>query len=115
MSRRIGKAIPRRWLAPGERIIVQNATTSWGRVSFVIEAQPTKYLVNITYPGPTFAPADGIKLRIRAPPPKILSSATIGGKPTPVNATEETIMLPHPLPRRAHLESIIVNVADAKH
>ena len=104
----IGKAIPRAWLAAGEHISVQNATTRWGRISFSIHAAPTAYTVSLTLP-PTCCES-GVKLRIRAPSPKKIVSATVGGKAVTVNATEETVVL-SPLPQRADLASIVVTVA----
>ena len=105
----IGKAIPRAWLAAGERIEVQNATTRWGRLSFSIEATSSAYTVNLALP-PGCCDS-GVKVRIRAPSPKKLVGATVGGKPAIINATEETVLLPSALPPPSDLANIIVNVA----
>ena len=44
----IGRALPREWLKPGERISMTNATTFYGRLSFVIEAAVSRFHVNVT-------------------------------------------------------------------
>jgi hypothetical protein len=94
----VGKATPRAWLEAGETIEVHNATTRWGRMSFTIRAAATghSYTVQLALP-PTCCEA-GVRLRIRAPLPKKITSATAAGQPLVVNATEETVALP-PSPR----------------
>ena len=117
----IGKAIPRAWLALGEKVIVRNTTSRYGRLSFVIAAAaPGRYHVNVTFSSRFAAspPPGGLKIRIRSPefPGKKITGATVGGKPVPlatINATEETVAIdrPHlwPLP---DLENIVVVVGD---
>ena len=104
----LGKATPRGWLAAGEApLVVERATTRWGRVSFSMSASNSSsssssssggggggaYTVsaNVSLPAgaaasapaaPAFA-MGGLRLRIRAPPPHSgqLSSVSVGGKP----------------------------------
>eukprot|EP01045_Picozoa_sp_COSAG04_P005840 COSAG04_NODE_277_length_18399_cov_3.036066_7_plen_333_part_00 len=97
----VGRACPRAWLAPGERIAMTNATTAYGRISVVIEAAAATghYHVSL-HPSERFAaspPPGGIALRIRSPlyaEGKRITAATAGGKPVPaaaINATAETV------------------------
>ena len=60
-----GKAIPRAWLAAGERIAVQNATTRWGRLSFSIAAAAAGDSYTVSLALPPACCESGVKLRIR--------------------------------------------------
>ena len=108
----LAKATPRAWLAPGEDpIIVSNATTRYGRLSFTVQppsapstsandaAADSVYTVavNVTAPS-TFAttskPAGGLQVRARAPLEHAgrMSKVTVGGKAwTSFDAGTETI------------------------
>ena len=46
----LGKAVPRVWLSPGERVSVQRAPTRYGRVSLTIVAAVSTVDVNVTLP-----------------------------------------------------------------
>ena len=85
----LGKAVPRDWLAVGEQpLVVQRATTRYGRVSFSLAATQSSsaYIVhgNVTLPKSfaAAAPAGGLVVRIRAPLKHAgkLSGVTVGGK-----------------------------------
>jgi hypothetical protein len=117
----VGRACPRVWLAPGERISMNNATTAYGRISIVIEAAAASaghYYVSLK-PSERFVaspPPGGIALRIRSPlftEGKRIMAATVGGKPVPasaINATAETVSFAT-LPVVGDLASITVTVA----
>jgi hypothetical protein len=120
----IGRAIPREWLNPGERISLINATTFFGRISFVIKAAsatPGHYHVNLTLSDRFAAapPAGGIALRLRAPgflQGQKISGATLGGVALPasaINATAEVVMFSAAdlATKRKDLQSITVTVA----
>jgi hypothetical protein len=97
----LAKALPRDWLAAGaEEVVVEDATTRYGRVSYRLSAKLDSgaYTVsaNVTLP-PSYGkspPAGGMRLRLRAPKAyaRKLKSVTIGGKPwSAIDAEAETI------------------------
>jgi len=107
----LAKATPRDWLAPGTpTLVVTNATSRYGRVSFrVVAASATTagasdarggYTVhaNVSLPA-AYAPPGGLKLRLRVPLPHAgkLKSVTVGGNAwSAVDAAEETISFSAP-------------------
>lgn len=103
----LAKAVPRDWLAVGqEPVVVRNATTRFGRVSYTMQASSSYagYAVkaNVILP-PAFgaaatAPSGGVRLRLRAPVELAgkLSSVTVGGKPWAMfDAKAETVDFTH--------------------
>jgi hypothetical protein len=60
---RLGYATPRAWLAPGKRIEVRNAPTSFGPVSYTIESRANDVLVTVEVP----PEATDVSLRLRLP------------------------------------------------
>jgi hypothetical protein len=60
---RLAYATPRAWLAPGRRIEVQNAPTSFGPVSYTLESSAADVLVTIEVP----PEATRLALRLRMP------------------------------------------------
>ena len=77
----VGKALPREWLGAGvEPVVVSNATTRYGRVSYTMSADtdtaadtaaPFTVTASVSLPA-TFAgpagPAGGVRVRVRWPP-----------------------------------------------
>ena len=88
----LGKALPRVWL-DGDSVGIARAPTRGGRVSFTLNGSSAAIVANVTLPAGFAWPLGGIKLRLRVPgfPARWIASATVGGKPWPVNATEETL------------------------
>jgi hypothetical protein len=97
----LAKALPRDWLEPGsEQVMVENATTRYGRVSYRLSARVAggTYTVsaNVTLPASysKTPPAGGVRLRVRAPAAyaRKLKSVIVGGKAwTSFDAKAETI------------------------
>ena len=98
----VAKATPRDWLKQGEApLVVDGATTRYGRVSFALEATASAgsvYTVhgNVTVPASLSKdpPPGGLVLRLRAPLEHAgkLSGVTVGGKAwSAFSAAEETI------------------------
>jgi hypothetical protein len=56
------RAIPRRWLAPGETVRVRHVPTRWGPVSFEVHAETARVHVNVT-PPPALRGAILVRLR----------------------------------------------------
>lgn len=110
----LGKAIPRVWLSEGERVLIHEAPTRYGRVSLEISARSSEiFEANITLPTGFSWPAGGIRLRLRTPgfPGKRLANATVAGKPWPVNATEESVAFAPNAVSTQDLQAVVVNTA----
>eukprot|EP01043_Picozoa_sp_COSAG02_P108137 COSAG02_NODE_44160_length_368_cov_1.148699_1_plen_122_part_11 len=105
----LARAVPRVWLKSGKRVAVQDSPTRYGRISYSIEPQNNGSIhANITLPIEMKIPPGGLKLRLRAPGQKKLSSATVGGTPWLINATEETIaFVGESFPTTASLQRIV--------
>ncbi|MDQ3067548.1 MAG: hypothetical protein M3R12_10425 [Actinomycetota bacterium] len=82
-------ATPRPWLRAGRRIAVSRAPTSFGPVSYSIEARTDTILATVE--APARPAAKSLKLRVRLPRGQRVESATVNGKP--VQAAGETIDL----------------------
>ena len=97
----LAKALPRDWLAPdAEEVVVSNATTRYGRVSYRLSAQLLSgtYTVAASVVLPQSysksPPAGGVRLRLRAPAAyaRKLKSVSVGGKPwSAIDAEAETL------------------------
>jgi len=78
---------PRPWLRAGRRIAVRRAATSFGPVSYTIEARTDSILATIDVPK---RPAPkSLKLRLRLPRGQRVESATVNGKPVEPPAGEK--------------------------
>jgi hypothetical protein len=72
-------ATPRAWLAPGKRVAVRNAPTSFGPVSFSITSQEGELRVAIDVPN--LAPVHELRLRLRLPAGQRISGVMLDGRP----------------------------------
>ena len=70
-------ATPRPWLRPGRKILVRDAPTSFGRVSYSIEALPGALRVQLAIP----ERAALVKLRLRLPRGNGITAVTLNGHP----------------------------------
>jgi hypothetical protein len=96
-------ATPRTWLKPGRRIVVSGAPTSFGSVSFALDAFESSVRARVTVP--ERGPLQRLKLRLRLPRGRAISSVTLGGRPfTSVDRTTETLDLSG---RRGTLELVV--------
>jgi hypothetical protein len=85
-------ATPRAWLRPGRRILVRNAPTSFGPVSFMLEAGGSSVHASVTVP--ERAPPRTLKLRLRLPRDRRITSVTLDGRPfTAFDRATETLDL----------------------
>ena len=76
---RLAYATPRAWLAPGKRIVVEGAPTSFGEVSFSLRSVPGTVLVSLTVP-----PRRGLnslRLRLRLPRGRRIEEVELAGQP----------------------------------
>jgi hypothetical protein len=96
-------ATPRTWLKPGRRIVVSGAPTSFGSVSFALDAFESSVRARVTVP--ERGPLQRLKLRLRLPRGRAISSVTLGGRPfTSVDRTTGTLDLSG---RRGTLELVV--------
>jgi hypothetical protein len=81
---------PRAWLEPGQRIDVRRLQTSFGPISYSIDAGPTAVRVALDVPAGLTGP---LRLRLRLPAGQRLGAVTVGGRPFDRFADPETIDL----------------------
>ena len=93
----LGRAVPRAWLAQGQRVGADGVPTAYGRLSFALCSSidaSTDVQANVSLPASllTAPPSGGFTLRLRVPGKLELQSATVGGQPwAAINATDATI------------------------
>jgi hypothetical protein len=71
-------ATPRAWLRPGQRILVRNAPTSFGRISFTIAAAPRSVRVHLEVPAARSLRI--LRLRLRTPSRTLIASVSLDGR-----------------------------------
>ena len=81
---------PRSWLEPGKRVEVRRLQTSFGRLSYSIDAAPSAVRVSLDVPAGLAGP---LRLRLRLPAGQRLGAVTIGGVPFDRFADPETLDL----------------------
>ena len=87
----LGYATPRAWLAPGRRIAVRNAPTSFGPLSFEITSAAGAIRASIDVPrGRT---PRTLHMRFRLPPGRTASTVLVSGRPGRLNGDAETVDL----------------------
>ena len=96
-------ATPRTWLKPGRRLVVRGAPTRFGPVSFALDAFESSVHARVTVP--ERGPPQRLKLRLRLPRGRHISSVTLGGRPfTSIDRTTGTLDLSG---RRGTLELVV--------
>ena len=81
---------PRAWLEPGKRIEVRKLQTSFGPLSYSLDAGPTSVRVALDVPAGLTGP---LRLRLRLPAGQKLGAVTLGGLPFIRFADPETLDL----------------------
>lgn len=81
---------PRAWLEPGKRIEVRRLRTSFGPLTYSLDAGPANVRVALDVPGGLSGP---LRLRLRLPAGQRLGSVTLGGLPFTRLADPETLDL----------------------
>jgi hypothetical protein len=74
----LGFATPRAWLAPGKRIAVRGVRTSFGLLSYTLDAQAGS--IHAVVDVPARAVLATLKLRLRLPAGERISAVSLGGK-----------------------------------
>ncbi len=98
----IGRAIPRAWLAPGKRVVVRNAPTTFGPVSFTLESPADSNVIRVHLEPPTRTTPRAIRLVVRHPRGQPIASARLNGEGV-TGFRGETLVLPPPT-APAHIE-----------
>jgi hypothetical protein len=112
-----GRATPRTWLAADKTspVALRGAPTSYGKLSFSMQATGTKTIAaNVTLGSGFRWPAGGLTLRLRSPsyPALKISSVKVGGVSWSVfNATAETVTIAKAPQSLAALEDIVATLA----
>jgi hypothetical protein len=74
------RATPRRWLAPGQRIVVERAATRWGMVSFAVSTKDDGSVAAQIRLRRADFPAE-LRLRLRRPDARPIRAVTVNGQP----------------------------------
>ncbi len=83
-------ATPRGWLAPGKTIRVDNAPTSFGRLSYSIERKGSRIVAHVAAPPGT----PSLRLRLRVPAREGLGAVRLGARRLQFDRTTGTVTLP---------------------
>jgi hypothetical protein len=85
------RSTPRAWLEAGKSIIVRDAPTSFGPVSYSIKRQQNVVHIDVTPPA-SLAPVT-LRLRLRLPTGQRIATVNLSGDPVPFLAKTGTIDL----------------------
>jgi hypothetical protein len=93
----LGQATPRKWLEDGKRILVENAPTYFGPVSFQIESHASSGTINANVTLQNALGLSNLLLRLRHPDSKKIHSVTVNGANwTDIDKQKETIRITAP-------------------
>ncbi len=91
----LGQAIPRYWLANGNRIGIERAASHFGPLSVHWESRVSDRIVKVTLDPPSRNVPDTIYLRIRHPQARPIQKVLLNGKPYDrIDREKEWIILP---------------------
>jgi len=100
----LGQAIPRYWLADGNRIGIERAASTFGPLSVQWESHAAEATVKVTLDPPTRDQPKAIYLRVRHPQAKPLRSVLLNGKAHDrIDREKEWIVLPGTLAGRQEI------------
>lgn len=93
----VGQAVPRVWLERGKRIVVRDAPTWFGDISFVVEGRSSGDEIVATVECPDRDPPGTLLIRFRHPEEKPISSVVVNGRPwRNFDAEKEYVVIPNP-------------------
>ncbi|MGC2636589.1 MAG: Tat pathway signal protein [Acidobacteriaceae bacterium] len=75
-----GRALPRKWIASGKPIAIEEAPTRWGRVNYRLEHRDENQLVASIHFLETHRQAESLRVTFRLPEGKSLASLAVNGK-----------------------------------
>ncbi|HQG49028.1 MAG TPA: hypothetical protein PK373_08065, partial [Sedimentisphaerales bacterium] len=100
----LGQAIPRYWLADGNRIGIERAASNFGPLSLAYESRAATGEVRITLDPPSRNRPEVIYLRIRHPQEHPIKSVLVNGRPyEKIDRAKEWIILPGSLEGRQEI------------
>lgn len=77
----LAKGVPRDWVASGKEVKIQQAPTRWGRIDFMMQAQPEKKrVVGRVELAQAGSPSE-LQVKLRLPSKYSLKAATVNGRP----------------------------------
>jgi hypothetical protein len=101
LSRTVGEEIwllqatPRRWMADGEKIMVQDLQTEFGPITFSVESRIAAGMIHAEIILPTRSPVNKLRIRFRVPDNRKIKSVTVNGqKWSDFDPTGEWITIP---------------------
>ena len=90
----LAHATPRQWLDTGKRIVVDDAPTCFGPVSYALESDLANKRIRGEVRMPAGNPADSVIIKLRAPRPFKMHAVELdNGETAPFDASTETIVL----------------------
>jgi hypothetical protein len=93
----VGQAVPRAWLADGQRIRVERAPTYYGPVSFTVESHTATGEIAVSLDTPMRQRPAALLVRLRHPQHKPLQSVTVNGQTwTEFDTAKEWVRIPNP-------------------
>jgi hypothetical protein len=91
----LAKGTPRQWLEDGKKVVVTNAATYFGKLSYRIESFVNKGRITATIQSPDRQPPANFHLRLRHPKHILLKRVTMNGRPwKDFDTAKEWIKLP---------------------
>lgn len=97
----LAKAVPRAWLADGRHLVVTEAPTRWGPVSYEVRSSISSYRVEVDLSLPESREGP-VQLRLRAPGGRRLRGVQVNGRPWGAfDPVLETVGIPPDGPSRA--------------
>ncbi|MBN1509410.1 MAG: hypothetical protein JW955_21365 [Sedimentisphaerales bacterium] len=101
----LGQAIPRYWLAKGNRVGIERAPSHFGVLSFHLEADAEADKIRAVVDPPTRNSPKNIFVRVRHPKERPIQSVTINGQPyKQFDAGKEWVILPGTIKDRQQIE-----------
>lgn len=77
----VAYALPRSWLADGQRVAVRNAPTAFGATSFEIASHVDVGQITVRIQPPTRTPPRSVRVRLRHPAATPIAQVTVNGRP----------------------------------
>jgi GNAT superfamily N-acetyltransferase len=88
----LARAVPRAWLAHGQRLSVESAPTRWGPVGYAVRSHLDEGRLEATVTLPASAPQE-TWLRLRLPLGHRIATAALDGQPVGVDRAREAVRL----------------------
>jgi hypothetical protein len=102
----LAKGAPREWLKEGQRIVVRDAPTRWGRLNYCIQSRIQRGVVEAEVNLSASGIRGPIVLRLRAPEGNQMKAAEVNGRPwTAFDPQQETIQLPPDLSGKVEVKA----------